>query len=129
MSETYYNSSYMEQMEIERSTGAAASSVILRLNGPLTLATLFALQDMMRELKGVDTIVDVAGVPYMDSAGLGTILSHWAHTQRIGVKFAVVAMSEKVRVLLAMTKVDTLLPIFPTVADAERSFSNAASAA
>jgi anti-anti-sigma factor len=51
------------------------------------------------------TIIDFSGVPYMDSAGLGIVLSHWAHTQRIGVKFAAVAMSEKVRVLLEMTGV------------------------
>jgi anti-anti-sigma factor len=68
-------------------------------------------------------------VPYIDSAGLGVVLSHWAHTQRIGAKFAVVAMPDRVRVLLQMTKVDTLLPIFPTAADAERSFADAASAA
>ena len=33
--------------------------------------------------------------------------------------FALVAMSEKVRVILEMTGVDTLLPSYPTAADAE----------
>jgi anti-anti-sigma regulatory factor len=51
------------------------------------------------------------------------VLSHWAHTQRIGVKFAACAISERVRVLLEMTRVATLLPMYPTVADAEKAFS------
>jgi len=119
----------MDQIEILRTPGSAPDVTILTLKGPLTISTLFDLQTALRapELKG--TIIDFAGVPYIDSAGLGVVLSHWAHTQRIGAKFAIVAMPDRVRVLLEMTKVDTLLPIFPTAADAERSFSGAASTA
>ncbi len=72
------------------------------------------------------TIIDFSGVPYIDSAGLGIVLSHWAHTQRIGVKFAAVGISERVRVLLEMTGVSKLLPSYPTVADAENAFSRTA---
>ncbi|MGA2212785.1 MAG: STAS domain-containing protein [Bryobacteraceae bacterium] len=119
----------MDELKIERSAGSTADVSILALKGPLTISTLFDFQTALREPGLTTTIIDFSGVPYIDSAGLGVVLSHWAHTQRIGAKFAVVAMSEKVRVLLAMTKVDTLLPIFPTAADAERSFANGASAA
>jgi anti-sigma B factor antagonist len=115
----------MDQIEIERTPGSASDVTILTLKGPLTIATLFDLQSALREPGLKSTIIDFSGVPYIDSAGLGVVLSHWAHTQRNGTKFAVVAMSEKVRVLLEMTKVDTLLPIFPTAADAERSFAGA----
>jgi len=115
----------MDQIQIERTPGSASDVTILTLQGPLTLATLFDLQTALRapDLKSI--IIDFSGVPYIDSAGLGVVLSHWAHTQRIGAKFAVVAMPDRVRVLLQMTKVDTLLPIFPTAADAERSFAGA----
>jgi anti-sigma B factor antagonist len=113
----------MDQIQIERTPGSASDVTILTLKGPLTIGTLFDLQTALREPGLKSTIIDFSGVPYIDSAGLGVVLSHWAHTQRHGTKFAVVAMSDKVRVLLEMTKVDTLLPIFPTAADAERSFA------
>jgi anti-sigma B factor antagonist len=115
----------MDQIQIERTPGSASDVTILTLKGPLTLATLFDLQSALREPGLKSTIMDFSGVPYIDSAGLGVVLSHWAHTQTHATKFAVVAMSDKVRVLLEMTKVDTLLPIFPTAADAERSFAGA----
>jgi anti-anti-sigma factor len=115
----------MDQIQIERTTGSAPDTTILKLKGPLTLATLFDFQNVLREPDLKSTIIDFTDVPYMDSGGLGVLLSHWAHTRRIGVKFALVAMSEKLRVLLEMTKVSTIMPTYPTIADAERAFASA----
>ena len=114
----------MEKIEIARTAGASKDTTILRLQGPLTLQTLFDFQNAIRQPDIGDTIIDLTAVPYIDSAGLGAILSHWAHTQRIGVKFATVGISERVQVLLEMTGVNKLLPSFPTAADAERAFSS-----
>jgi anti-sigma B factor antagonist len=115
----------MDQLQIERTPGSASDVTILTLTGPLTLGTLFDFQTALRAPDLKSTIIDFAAVPYIDSAGLGVVLSQWAHTQRIGAKFAVVAMSDKVRVLLEMTGVSKLLPIFPAAADAERAFAEA----
>ena len=71
-------------------------------------------------------ILDLTGVPYIDSAGLGVILSAWAHSQRTGTKFAVAGVSDRVRVLLDMTKVESMLPQFATAEEADRSFKGAA---
>lgn len=118
----------MDEIHIERTPGSAGDVTILTLKGPVTIATLFDFQTALRAPDLKSTIIDFAGVPYMDSAGLGGLLSHWAHTQRHGSKFALVAMSEKVRVIMEMTKVNTLLPQYPTAADAERAFAGGANA-
>ena len=114
----------MDQIQIERGAGSAPDVTIFTLTGPLTMQTLFDFQTAVRQPDVKSTIVDFAAVPYIDSAGLGIVLSHWAHTQRIGVKFAAVAISERVKVLLEMTGVDKLLPCYPTVAEAERAFTS-----
>ena len=119
----------MEQMEIVRDLGATGATVILRLRGPLTLSTLFLLQDTLREIGAVDTVIDVSQAPYIDSAGLGTILSHWAHTQRSGHKFALTGVSPRIGVLLEITKVNTVLPMFNTAEDADLSFTGKAARA
>jgi len=113
----------MDEIQIQRTPGSGTDVSILTLTGPLTIATLFDFQTALREPDLKSTIIDFSAVPYMDSAGLGVVLSHWAHTQRHGSKFALVAMSDKVRVLLEMTGVAKLLPMYSTVADAERAFS------
>ncbi len=74
----------------------------------------------------VDTVIDVSSVPYIDSAGLGTILSHWAHTQRTGHKFALTGVSPRIDVLLEMTKVNTVLPMFKTAEEADQALSGKA---
>lgn len=111
-----------ENIEIQRAAGAGPKTTILHLNGPLTLATLFDFQTAVRQNGTTDTIVDLTKVPYIDSAGLGAILAHWAHTQNSKDKFAVVGASERVQVLFKLTKVDAILPIFPSIEAAERSF-------
>jgi len=112
----------MEQLEIQSAAGTASQATILHLKGPLTLSTLFEFQSKVREPGLKDTIIDLADVPYIDSAGLGSILSHWAHTQRIGAKFAVCGACDRVKVLFQLTKVDSLIPSFGSCAEAEGSF-------
>ena len=118
----------MENLEIQRTAGNGADITILALRGPLTLATLFDFQSAVRQPDLRHTILEITNVPYIDSAGLGVILSHWAHTQRTGNKFAVVGVCERVRTLLDMTKVSAMLPTFATVAEAERKFAETKSA-
>lgn len=112
----------MEQLEIQSSNGTSSKTTILRLKGPLTLSTLFEFQTKVRQPGLKDTIIDLTDVPYIDSAGLGSILSHWAHSQRTGDKFAVAGACDRVKVLFQLTKVDTLIPAFATCAEAEKSF-------
>lgn len=114
----------MDEIQIQQTPGIGNDVTVLTLNGPLTMQTLFDFQTAVRQPDLKSTIIDFAGVPYIDSAGLGIVLSHWAHTQRIGVKFAAVGVSDRVKVLLEMTGVDKLLPCYSTVADAERAFSS-----
>ena len=114
----------MDEIQIQRTPGSASDVTILTLSGPLTISTLFDFQTALRQPDLKSTIIDFSGVPFIDSAGLGVVLSHWAHTQRIGAKFAAVGISDRVRVLLDMTGVAKILPSYAAVVDAERAFSS-----
>jgi anti-anti-sigma factor len=113
----------MDEIQITRTPGSASDVTIFTLKGPLTISTLFDFRTAVHQPDVKSAIIDFSGVPYMDSAGLGVVLSYWAHTQRIEVKFALAAVSDRVKVLMGMTKVDTLLPMYPTVADAEKALA------
>jgi len=119
----------MEKIEIVRTAGASKDATILRIQGPLTLQTLFDFQNAIRQPGIGDTVIDLTAVPYIDSAGLGAILGHWAHTQRTGKRLAIAGICERVQVLFKLTKVDTLLPCFATADKAEQSFSASSGAA
>jgi anti-sigma B factor antagonist len=115
-------------MDVERESAESPDVTVFRLKGPFVLGTMFEFQATLREpeLKGV--IIDLAGVPYIDSAGLGVLLGHWSHTQRRGFRFALVGMSARVHTIFEITHTDTVLPIFATQANAEASMAKTAAA-
>ena len=117
----------MEQLQITPADGQNGAR-ILRLEGPLTLRTIFDFQATARQEGVAPMIIDVIAVPYMDSAGLGSILGLFASAQRKQVGFAVAGASDRILTLFKVTHVQDVLPSFLTVADAEASLVKAAGA-
>ena len=117
----------MDQLTIAVANGDSGVQ-ILRLTGPLTLNTLFEFQDLARSGSGQAIVVDLSGVPYMDSAGLGAMLGVLASCQRQDRGFAVAGLSERIRTLSQVTHVDGLIPVFSTAEDAERGLAKSAGA-
>lgn len=107
----------MSEQELSYSIANAtkADTVLLHLTGPFTLGNMFQLQSELRSLKPACLIMDLAGVPYMDSAGLGVIMNYYVSAQNHGRKFYVCGVNERVRALLEMTKVDSVLHLSPSV--------------
>lgn len=112
-----------EPLTIETSPGSRADALVLRLRGPLTLATLFSLQDALHAQAAPLTILDLSQVPYIDSAGLGTILMFYVSAEKSGRKLALAGVTERVLSLIRMTRVDTVLSMFPSVEAAEQDAS------
>jgi anti-anti-sigma factor len=65
-------------------------------------------------------ILDLTEVPYMDSAGLGLIVSHYVRCQSRAVRLVAAGVSPRVLQLLEMTKVDGFLLKVATVEEADR---------
>jgi anti-sigma B factor antagonist len=113
----------MEQMEIEQSASTMPDVTVFTLKGPFTLATMFPFQAALRDPIVKGAIIDMTGIPYMDSAGLGVLLGQWSHAQRVAHKFALAGISARVHTIFEITHTDQILPIFATVADAEQALA------
>ena len=109
----------MEQLEIVRSEGHRAGVTILHIKGPLTLGTLSRFQEATKDPEVRHIVLDLSGVSRIDSAGLGVLLAHWAHTRRHKFAMAIAGMSERVRMIFEITRTDKLLPIFANTEAAE----------
>jgi anti-sigma B factor antagonist len=118
----------MDQLQIRR-TGSPGGVLILHLEGPLTLTTLFEFQDTVRQQQANALIIALVGVPYMDSAGLGAILGAFVSCQRRGRKFALAGVSRRVLTLFEVARVDTLVPRFDTLEAAEMQLADKAESA
>jgi anti-sigma B factor antagonist len=110
-----------EPLTLESVPGQAAGTRILRVTGPLTLSGLFEFQSTLRTDPPAALILDLTAVPYMDSAGMGAIINYFVACQRNGRKIVVAGVNGRVLELFKMTKVDALLTMAPTVAEAEQA--------
>jgi anti-anti-sigma factor len=109
-----------DPLVIERKEGKAPGTLVFHLTGPVTLRNLFDLQGQLRSGELPRTsILDLSGVPYMDSAGMGAIMNYYTHCQNRGVKLIVAAVSSRVMELFKMTRVDKVIAFAPTVEEAE----------
>jgi len=91
----------------------------MKLTGPLTLKTLFDFQQTSRTEHTRPIIVDITSVPYMDSAGLGSVISLFASCQRTNRGFGIFGVSDRIRTLFEVTHCDGLLPCFDSLEAAD----------
>ena len=116
---------------IERKQGKVPGTVILSFRGPFTMRDAYSslptmtLKEMLElepapgEDPPVKNILDLTACPYMDSSGLGIIVSHMVHCQKKGVKMIAAGMAPRVREVFKLTRVDGVVPIAATVEEAE----------
>lgn len=112
-----------EPLTLETIPGKAPGSRILRATGPLTINGLFDFQAALRNDPPPALILDLSGVPYMDSAGMGAIVNYFVSCQRHGGKLIVAGVCDRVMELFRMTKVENLLTLVPTVDEAEKQLA------
>jgi anti-anti-sigma factor len=108
-----------KEFSYETSDGNKEGTVILTLVGPLLLNNMFGFQNELRAMKPPCLIMDFTQVPFMDSAGLGVIMNYYVSAESAGRKLFLAGINERVRALLEMTKVDSVLPIFDSVETAQ----------
>src|ERR1041385_8916802 len=69
------------------------------------------------------TILDMSGVDYIDSAGIGLVALAAGKLREAGGRLVVVAGEGKVLSLLRMTQMDSIVTICPTPAEAAAAFA------
>src|SRR6187402_867366 len=70
-------------------------------------------------------VLNLAEVPYIDSAGLGEIVRTYTTVNRQGGSLKLLSLTKRITDLLAITKLLTVFETYDTEPDAVRSFSSA----
>jgi anti-sigma B factor antagonist len=116
----------MMQIE-ERSAGDVT---ILDLKGKMTLGEGDeVLKDKINSLvlQGRKKLVlNLADVPYIDSAGLGEIVRTYTTVSRQGGNLKLLSLTKRITDLLSITKLLTVFETYDSEADAVRSFQTSA---
>jgi anti-sigma B factor antagonist len=110
-----------EPLVIDDLPGPKTGQRILRLSGPLVIATLFDFQSMVRTDNSRALIIDFTSVPYVDSAGIGALVGAYVTHQKDGRSLALVGVSERLHNALKVTRVEHFFRFYNTLADAENA--------
>ena len=95
-----------------------------KLKGRLTIETVASFQDAIRKEHAQELIVDMSGVPSMDSAGLGIMIAPYVHAKKTSRQVGFAGMNERVKAVTETSRLSQFLQIFATVKDAEAALSN-----
>ncbi|BCS31319.1 hypothetical protein TBR22_A05190 [Luteitalea sp. TBR-22] len=100
---------------------------ILDLSGKMTLGEG---DEMLREKIASlvnagqkNLLLNLDGVPYIDSAGLGEMVRSYTTVSRQGGKLKLLNLTKRIEDLLSITKLLTVFETFDTEAEAIQSFS------
>jgi anti-sigma B factor antagonist len=119
-------------MKMTKSTRQAGSVMIVDISGRIELGEeSAALRDMVCDLlsKGQKQILlNLGDVHYIDSSGLGTLVSAFTSVRKQGGELKLVNLTNKVRDLMQITKLYTVFDITNDEAAAVRSFAQPAAA-
>jgi len=99
---------------------------VLELNGPLTAANASVFQNAMRREEPAETLIlDFSDVPYMDSAGLGLLVTAYVSRQKSGRKMVLSGINRRVQKLFEVTRTSSLFLIFSSPEEAVAALSSA----
>jgi anti-sigma B factor antagonist len=115
----------MQDKPLQIEKVANGTDVVLRIHGPLLLGNFFPLQAEVRSDSSNLLIIDVADMPYIDSAGIGCLVGAHVSREHAGRKLVIVGANERLLTSLKVTKVDQLFTFAPTVEQARTHASEA----
>ena len=69
-------------------------------------------------------VVDLSGVPFIDSTGIAVLLEYLRDASDFGGKFCVAASTDHVRHVFEIVRLDEVLPIFESTAAAVTAMAN-----
>jgi anti-sigma B factor antagonist len=115
-------------LSVTATNGTRDGVTVLALDGPLTLPNIFTFQETVGQHEQPVAqhepqllIIDLTHSPYIDSAGLGSLMNAYVHAQKSGRTLLLAGANLRVNALLEMTRVHLILKNYATVADAEAS--------
>lgn len=106
-------------------TDAANGATVVAVDGQLIVANRNDLKDLvLKALEGGKSkfVVDFGATGYIDSSGLGVLVSISKKIREAGGDLRLAALNEDLQMLFELTKLDTLFKICDTTDEAINAF-------
>jgi anti-sigma B factor antagonist len=103
------------QLDLEKLPASNETNLVTRLSGRLSLETVHNFIQTLRPEPTANLVLDMSGVSFLDSAGVGALVSLFVHRRNHGQSFAIASLTQQGMAVLQVAGLVKLLPNFPTV--------------
>ncbi len=103
------------QLQLEKLPSSNGSHLAIRLNGKLSLETVHNFIQALRPEPTAHLVLDMGGVSFLDSAGVGALVSIFVSRRNGGKSLALAGLTQQGRAVLEVAGLTKLLPTFATV--------------
>ncbi|HJY86281.1 MAG TPA: STAS domain-containing protein [Candidatus Acidoferrales bacterium] len=113
-------------MSLQTTTRTFAGVTIVECSGRLVLGQESAnlrhlVKDVLTESKQI--VLDLGNVRYIDSSGLGILVSLYASAQKLGAGIKLANLSPRLKDMLQITRLLTVFEVFDAAEDAAAVFN------
>jgi anti-sigma B factor antagonist len=107
-------------LDLEKLSASNATNLVTRLNGKLSLETVHNFIQTLRREPAAHLVLDMSGLTFLDSAGVGALVSLFVSRRNTGKSLAIAGLTKQGSAVLEVAGITKLIPTFPT-ADAALS--------
>ncbi len=106
------------RLELERKNGTDGGASVTRLSGKLSLETVNEFITTMRPEAAPYLVLDMSGLSFLDSAGVGALVSLFVSRRNHGKTMALAGLTQQGVAVMQVSGLMKLIPIFPSVDEA-----------
>ena len=116
-------------MLLTTSTRSLGGVVIIDCSGRIVMGdeTAFLrhqLKDLLNESRQI--VLSLAGVNYMDSSGLGTLVGLYTSARSVGGEIKLAGLTQRIKDVLQITKLGSIFEFYDTAEEAASTFNRQA---
>jgi len=107
-------------LSLEKQSSSNDSVTIYRASGKISLETVSEFIQRMRSEAAPHLVLEMAGVSFLDSAGVGALVSLYVNRRNQAKTFALAGLAPQAKAVVTVAGLQKLLPIYESVEEASR---------
>ena len=103
------------RLELQQGQDNGAGNVVTRLGGKLSLETVNSFLQTMRQEAAKRLVLDMSGLSFLDSSGVGALVSLFVTRKHAGKTLALASLTKQAVAVLQVSGILKLIPTYPSV--------------
>ena len=105
-------------LDLDKDAKSDGTIAIYHAKGKLSLETVSGFVQQLRPDESSTLVLDLSGVSFLDSAGVGALVSLFVSRRNQGRTLALAALTPQAKAVVMVAGLQNMLPIYATVDEA-----------